>query len=105
MSPGSTRPTPLPTTAIRDHHGTEGRDAVWTHPDLIPTAADLDDPLGFAAGETKTEAADEEFDAALAELLDSEAPDSGAPDPGAPDSGAPDSGAPDSDGGGPGPRG
>ena len=25
----------------------EARDAVWAHPDLLPTAADLDDPLGF----------------------------------------------------------
>jgi len=28
--------------------GTEGRDAVWHHPDLMPTADDLDDPHGFA---------------------------------------------------------
>jgi hypothetical protein len=25
-----------------------GRDAVWAHPDLLPDADDLDDPLGFA---------------------------------------------------------
>ncbi|HYN75233.1 MAG TPA: zinc-dependent metalloprotease [Candidatus Limnocylindria bacterium] len=30
--------------------GTEGRDAVWEHPDLLPTADDLDDPAGFVAG-------------------------------------------------------
>ena len=28
--------------------GTAGRDAVWAHPDLLPTADDLDDPVGFA---------------------------------------------------------
>jgi putative hydrolase len=37
-------------------HGTATRDAVWNHPDLLPTADDLDDPTAFferAAGETK----------------------------------------------------
>ncbi|MEO7125774.1 MAG: zinc-dependent metalloprotease [Nakamurella sp.] len=27
--------------------GTDGRDALWAHPDLLPTSADLDDPKGF----------------------------------------------------------
>ncbi len=58
--------------ALRDARGLEGRDAVWTHPDLAPTSADLDDPLGFAAAEPAEEARDEDFDAALAELLDAE---------------------------------
>jgi putative hydrolase len=30
--------------------GTDGRDAVWAHPDLLPTAADFDDPDGFISG-------------------------------------------------------
>ena len=33
-----------------DARGIDGRDAVWAHPDLLPTADDLDDPAGFAAG-------------------------------------------------------
>jgi len=33
---------------ITEKHGVSGRDAVWAHPDLLPTADDLDDPLGFA---------------------------------------------------------
>ena len=36
--------------ALRDARGIDGRDAVWSHPDLVPTSADLDDPLGFVAG-------------------------------------------------------
>ncbi|MFL6044016.1 MAG: zinc-dependent metalloprotease [Propionibacteriaceae bacterium] len=59
--------------ALRDARGMEGRDAVWSHPDLVPTSADLDDPLGFVAGDTRTE--DEgkaDFDAALEELLKGE---------------------------------
>jgi Zincin-like metallopeptidase len=27
-----------------------GRDAVWSHPDLLPTADDFDDPDGFVRG-------------------------------------------------------
>jgi len=34
--------------AVTQQHGVSGRDAVWGHPDLLPTADDLDDPLGFA---------------------------------------------------------
>lgn len=37
--------------ALREARGTEGRDALWTHPDHLPTSAGLDDPLGFVAGE------------------------------------------------------
>ncbi len=56
--------------SLRSRKGAEGRDAVWAHPDLLPTATDLDDPLGF--GETlEVEAmGDAAFDAALADLLD-----------------------------------
>ena len=35
--------------AVRHQHGIDGRDALWVHPDLLPSAADLDDPMGFAA--------------------------------------------------------
>jgi putative hydrolase len=34
--------------AVTEKHGITGRDEVWAHPDLLPTADDLDDPLGFA---------------------------------------------------------
>ncbi len=33
--------------SLRTRQGTEARDGVWMHPDLLPTSADLDDPLGF----------------------------------------------------------
>ena len=33
---------------VTEKHGIEGRDRVWGHPDLLPSAEDLDDPLGFA---------------------------------------------------------
>ncbi|MDQ1723716.1 MAG: hypothetical protein QOG52_744 [Frankiaceae bacterium] len=34
--------------AVRHQHGMDGRDGLWVHPDLLPSAADLDDPIGFA---------------------------------------------------------
>jgi putative hydrolase len=33
--------------ALADERGIDGRDAIWAHPDLLPTAADLDDPKSF----------------------------------------------------------
>lgn len=59
--------------SLRSRQGQEGRDAVWAHPDLLPTSADLDDPLGFRESVKEPEAlTDAEFDAALADLLDSD---------------------------------
>jgi putative hydrolase len=34
---------------LTEQRGVEGRDALWAHPDLIPTADDLDDPAAFVA--------------------------------------------------------
>jgi putative hydrolase len=34
--------------AVTEKHGVSGRGGVWAHPDLLPDAEDLDDPLGFA---------------------------------------------------------
>jgi hypothetical protein len=33
--------------SVTEKRGVSGRDAIWAHPDLMPTAEDLDDPLGF----------------------------------------------------------
>lgn len=71
-------------SALRDREGATARDQVWSHPDLLPSAADLDDPLGFAQGEraeatagggTVSPTSDADFDAALRDLLDD--PDNG----------------------------
>ena len=37
--------------ALTQDRGREGRDAVWAHPDLLPTADDLVSPEGFVRGE------------------------------------------------------
>ncbi|QIG43926.1 zinc-dependent metalloprotease [Nocardioides anomalus] len=57
--------------SLRTRQGVEARDGVWMHPDLLPTEADLDDPLGFREGATApTELSEEDFDAELRKLLD-----------------------------------
>lgn len=63
--------------SLRTRQGVEARDGVWMHPDLLPTAADLDDPLGFRedAG-APAELSDDDFDAALRQLLEGEGGDS-----------------------------
>ncbi|WP_419997672.1 zinc-dependent metalloprotease [Streptomyces boninensis] len=38
--------------SLADARGTDGRDALWTHPDMLPTASDLDDPDGFVHSES-----------------------------------------------------
>lgn len=69
--------------SLRTRQGAEGRDGVWMHPHLLPTAADLDDPLGFREDALTVEAvADEDdFDAALRDLLDAETGSGEASDP------------------------
>jgi putative hydrolase len=39
-------------TALAELGGAEARDGLWAHPDLLPSADDLDDPAGFAARAT-----------------------------------------------------
>jgi putative hydrolase len=57
--------------SLRSRQGTEARDGVWMHPDLLPTAADLDDPLGFREDAAAPESMSaDDFDAALRDLLD-----------------------------------
>ena len=64
--------------AVTDAVGVERRDALWAHPDILPTSADLDDPSALIARLTGTAAADSEaddgFDAALEQLLRGETP-------------------------------
>jgi putative hydrolase len=55
--------------AVTEEHGVSGRDGIWAHPDLLPSADDLDDPLGFShrLGDTG--------DGPFAELTDDTDPD------------------------------
>lgn len=52
---------------VGDRHGMQARDNLWTHPDLMPTADDLDDPIGFVERLDANGALDDGIDP-LAEL-------------------------------------
>lgn len=71
LRPRRTRDAANLWAATRAARGAEARDAAWDHPDLLPTASDLADPLGFAA-EGHSAAAPDDLDAELARLLDEE---------------------------------
>lgn len=61
--------------AVRSARGYEARDALWAHPDLIPTAENLNDPLGFVEHGRAGDHANADFDdmdAQLARLLEEE---------------------------------
>jgi putative hydrolase len=53
--------------AVEARHGAAARDAAWGHPDVAPTGADLDDPLGYV--ERVGSASSDDVDAALDAIL------------------------------------
>ena len=50
-------------SALTEARGADGRDALWEHPDLMPSADDLDDPDAFVAGRDAVD-----IDSAIARL-------------------------------------
>jgi putative hydrolase len=70
-------------STIEEARGLAGRDAVFDHPDLLPTSADLDDPQGYAQRRSDDEQGSASLDAAIEALLsgDQPGPDDGT-DPG-----------------------
>ncbi|MBA2696270.1 MAG: zinc-dependent metalloprotease [Actinobacteria bacterium] len=58
-------------SAVESAHGPQVRDESWAHPDLAPTAADLDDPLGYVErrGGSVSDDADGALSAELEEML------------------------------------
>ncbi|QSB15668.1 zinc-dependent metalloprotease [Natronosporangium hydrolyticum] len=46
--------------ALTEHRGVDGRDSLWDHPDLLPTADDFGDPEGFASRSPELEFPPEE---------------------------------------------
>jgi len=61
--------------AVTDAVGAEARDALWDHPDVLPTAEDIDDPSRLVARLTAGEPEQDDVDRALAELLGDESGD------------------------------
>lgn len=43
---------------LTTERGVTGRDAIWAHPDLLPTADDFDDPEGFVRGRPELDISD-----------------------------------------------
>ena len=75
--------------SVSESRGTDGRDALWADPGLLPSGKDLDDPKGFVER-------DKQFTELLAGLDDIETQLLGKPDdPAAPAADAPDAGKPD----------
>jgi len=80
---------------LGEQRGIAGRDALWAHPDLIPSAGDLDDPAAFVSREElgdpiaelekaiRAESADDASDASAsdASASDAERGDAGPDDP------------------------
>jgi putative hydrolase len=71
---------------LTTERGITGRDAIWAHPDLLPTADDFDDPDGFVQGRPELDISD------LAGPADDGSHDDG-PDDDGPDDDGPDDGA------------
>ncbi|WP_324652392.1 zinc-dependent metalloprotease [Georgenia sp. H159] len=77
-------------THLAEERGDAARDALWSHPDLMPSAEELDDPRGFVAGRDAAATAEGDVDAALASIFaeaeqsddsdDDTRPDGDAPD-------------------------
>ena len=65
----SRRPSEWRTDCRISSWGSSGRDALWRHPDLLPTAEALTDPVRFARLDAT--GSGDAMDVALAELLDS----------------------------------
>ena len=54
---------------ITDAVGPEARDALWQHPDVVPTADDITDPTALLARLTATEPQRDDIDQAIEDLL------------------------------------
>jgi putative hydrolase len=45
-------------SGVGEARGVAGRDALWSHPDLLPTAEDLENPDGFVQGQPELDISD-----------------------------------------------
>lgn len=81
--------------SLKEKRGISGRDAIWAHPDLLPTAADLDDAAGFVERLDAKEASESDVDAALAKLLAGGFDDAPGDSPDAPQDGTSEDGSGD----------
>ncbi len=57
---------------VTDAVGAERRDALWSHPDLVPESEDIDDPSALIARMTDPEPEPDDVDRAIEDLLNDE---------------------------------
>jgi hypothetical protein len=57
---------------VTDAVGAEHRDALWSHPDLVPGSDDIDDPAALIARITNPEPEPDDVDRAIEDLLSDE---------------------------------
>lgn len=55
--------------AVTDAVGAQARDALWSHPDVVPTAEDIDDPAALVARLRAGAPAPDDIDQAIEDLL------------------------------------
>ena len=60
--------------SITEALGASTRDALWEHPDQLPSSADFDDPQGFIKRQLAPAGPGDDMDQALRDLLDEEQP-------------------------------
>jgi len=56
--------------AVSDAVGAEARDTLWSHPDLVPTGEDVDDPAALVARLAAGTKEPDDIDRAIEDLLD-----------------------------------
>jgi putative hydrolase len=61
--------------AVTDAVGDEKRDELWSHPDLVPSGEDIDDPAALVARITATEPEPDDVDQAIEDLLNDDTTD------------------------------
>src|SRR5215813_11526497 len=76
LRPRKLREAALIWRQLTEVRGTAGRDAVWAHPDLLPTDEDFDDPDGYVRGRPELDMS--ALDEAARDELDEAARDEGA---------------------------
>jgi len=60
---------------LTDAAGAEQRDELWSHPDLVPTGTDIDDPTSLVDRLTESEPEPDDVDQAIEDLLNDDTPD------------------------------
>ena len=68
LRPRQLRESSMMWNRLTDELGIARRDAIWSHPDLLPTASDIQDPTGLIAS-ILSKGNDDEMDQALRDLL------------------------------------